>query len=85
MYEIENKLNDIFIRRINLDFLKETSLKNDNLLGLKIGMATRELLYVYFDIIHIFSVKINEEDIINGEFTTFNKILKVLKKDLNEE
>lgn len=77
---IEKKLEDIFLNRFQLNFKElENSAKNDPLLGSKINLAPRDLLYVFVDIEEEFNITIPEDCIVEGKFDTFYNILDIIK------
>ena len=80
--EINEKLTEILIRRSGIDFSEKTELKNEKLLGMKIGLPARELLHIYFDIERIFNIGIPEEEIVAGNFDTFEHISEIVERQL---
>jgi len=82
---IEEKLNNLFIKRfnINIDKIGE-KYKSKKLLGSEIGMTPRDLLYLYFDIENEFEIAIPQECIASGEFGTYNGICRIIYSGLND-
>ena len=80
--ETEQMLARIMKKRSGVDFMEEKLLQDEKLLGRKIRMTARELLYVYFDIENAFGIKIPEIDIADGNFDTFSNILQIVTEQL---
>ena len=82
---VEKKLKNIFINRFGLDFdeLQKASpeILDTNLLGKKLKLAPRDLLYIYFDVEAVFFIKIPESNVLSG-FNTFNNILDCVNQAL---
>lgn len=77
--QVEEGLFKIFKSRFNINFNelgKEYFYKN--LLGGDFGLATRDLLYIYFDVKREFNIIIPEEDISQGKFSTFNSLFEIV-------
>ena len=81
-YNIQVQLSSILRKRANIDFNTNSELRDEKLLGQKIGMPARELVLTLFDIEREFNTKIPEQDIIDGTFDTFNNILKIIEFSL---
>lgn len=73
--EVNNRLQGIFKNRFDIDFsgMGEAAF-DEELLGRRIKLRGRDLLYVFFDIEKEFGIVIPEEDIAAGRFNTFNNI-----------
>ena len=78
--DIEQLLQQITPKRSGKD-ASGPRLRDEKLLGPKVGMPARELLYVYFDIRQQMGIRISEYDIIEGRFDTFNNILDLIIKE----
>jgi len=72
--ERENALNEIFIKRVGVDFKKQQHLRDKKLLGIEINAPSRELVMVLYDIENKFCIRIEDEFILGGGFDTFNNI-----------
>lgn len=83
MDEIQQKLNLIFLKRVNIKFDDKESLKNINLLGEEISIPVRELVLIALDIEKQFNVKISENEILEGNLKTYNRIYAMIKKLIN--
>ena len=79
--EIEKCLANIFIKRFSLDFLLNTEMKKQKLLG-KSGIPARELLHVYFDVKSVFGISIPEDDVTKGRFDTFTHIVDIIEEQM---
>lgn len=80
---VEERLNKLFIERFNIDMNKlGEKYKNKKLLGSEIGMAPRDLLYLFFDVENEFGVAIPQNSIASGEFGTYNGICIIIYKGL---
>lgn len=76
---------DIFYDYFEIDLTKDNSLLKKNLLGNEIGMAPRDLLSLYFYIEENFKITIPQEAIAKKQFTYFNGICQIIKKQLSEK
>lgn len=76
------KIFKIMKKRYNLDFSESEDLQYEQLLGYKIGLSSTDLLYLYFDIEKEFGIKIPEEHIISGKFSTLNNIIQMIQNEL---
>ena len=74
----EKILTNIF-KNLGVDFNKNAHLKKENLLGKKIGLSARDLLIAFFWIESAFNIRIMEESVVNGEFNTYEHILRVIR------
>lgn len=84
MNQVESDLLRIIKSRFNIDFKdlgREYFCKD--LLGREIGLAARDLLYIYFDIIKEFNITIPEEDILQGKFSTINGLIDIVVKQMS--
>lgn len=72
---IEDKFN-ISINKISEDYI------NENLLGKRIRLEARDLLYLLFEVEKEFNIRIPEESISAEEFATLNGIAQVVKKHI---
>lgn len=78
------KILKIMKIRFNLDFLESwETVQYEQLLGFKIGLRANDLLYLYFDIEEEFGIRIPEEYIIGGKFSTLNNILEMIQNELD--
>jgi peptide maturation system acyl carrier-related protein len=83
MKNIENILKSIFIGRLEIDFNKlEADLLDEPLLGKKLGLAPRDLIYILRDIEEAFQIKIPQEDIGIGRFSSFNNIVSIISNQI---
>lgn len=81
--QVEAGLFRIFKSRFDIDFNelgKEYFCKN--LLGEDFELASRDLLYLYFDIKKEFNIIIPEEDISKGKFSTLNGLVEIIANQL---
>jgi peptide maturation system acyl carrier-related protein len=74
-YIIENRLG-ICISKICADY------RTENLLGEKIRMEARYLLYLFFEAEKEFGIHISQESILAYEFASLNGIVQVIKKHI---
>ncbi len=81
---IQDKLNEIFSRILESEFdLSDTMLLSSNLLGMQIGLSPRDFLYLYFEVKNSFDIKIPEQDIIIGKFSSFSSICEIIYRQLD--
>lgn len=81
--EVFNKLLGIFKDRFDMDFssMEEAAL-DEELLGRKLKLKPRDLLYIFFDIEKEFGIAIPEKEIDQGSFNTFNSIVETISSQL---
>jgi peptide maturation system acyl carrier-related protein len=77
--EIRNRLNGIFKAKFNRD-LDDTgqNLADSHLLGKEINLAPRDLLYLFLDIEKEFAITIPEQEVISGNFNSFDNIAAII-------
>lgn len=75
---IENRFG-ICIRKIVKDY------KTENLLGGKLRMEARDLLYLFFEVEKEFKISIPKESILTVEFSSLNGIVQVVQKYLEHK
>jgi acyl carrier protein len=76
---ITSVINNIFTTRFGVDFVQLPAEYQDfHLAGDNLKFGYRDLLILLFLIEKELNIKIPDEDIITGEFTTFNKIVKIV-------
>lgn len=81
--EIYNKLVGIFKDRFDMDFgSMEASALDEELLGGKLKLRPRDLLYIFFDIEKEFGIAIPETEIVQGRFNTFSNIAGIIGSQL---
>jgi peptide maturation system acyl carrier-related protein len=84
--QIEQKLDDIFKNRFGIEMSEIKEQVGDmKFLSQEFGMASRDLLYLYFDIEKEFLIKIPQEVIISGEFSTYNNVFQIIYHELQHE
>lgn len=81
--DISNRLKGIFDSRFGICFndMGEETL-DEELLGWKLRLKARDMLYVFFDIEREFGIVLPEEDIAAGRFNTFNNIADTIGRQL---
>ncbi len=77
---LDSKLEKIFDEIIGIDFAKNKELKNEKLLGKKVGLTARELVHLYYLIEEEFKIEIPDEVILEGKFDIYNNILEIISK-----
>ncbi len=80
---IHDKLVQIFKEIFNLDFNQDHVLQTEKLLGKKIHMSARDMLWIFFVLERSFGISFDEEDVENGKFDTFVHIEELLIRKLN--
>lgn len=71
---VEKQLQSIFERRTGINFQKDKKKGALPLLGEELKVPARELLLVYLDIEKELKIKIDEQNILKGEFKTFDRV-----------
>ncbi|MDF2989339.1 MAG: hypothetical protein K0R50_4849 [Eubacterium sp.] len=81
--EIYEKLKNIFSERfeIDLDSMPKENLEK-HLLSSDIGLAPRNLIYIYLDIEKNFGISIPDEDVATGSLSSVSKIIEMVKRQL---
>lgn len=76
---IRRQLDTIFLNRVHFDFpkleQKDATILDATLLGPKLRLMPRDLLYLFFDVEKVFGITITQEDIQKNGFRTYRKIL----------
>lgn len=81
--QIHDKLIQIFKDIFNLDFNQDYALRDEKLLGKKIHLSARDVLWLFFTLESSFKVSFDEEDVESGKFDTFTNIERLLIKQSN--
>jgi peptide maturation system acyl carrier-related protein len=74
----ELALNQIFIKRADIDFTKDNHLAHVKLLSRQIGLEARDLTFILFDIEKRFDVKIPEQAVADGLFDSYENIKSIV-------
>lgn len=77
--EVEKIVYDIFTKRTGIDFEKNHMLRDAPLFGEEIQLLARDLLLIYSDIEATLKVSIPKNEILKGNFNTFENILRIVK------
>ena len=86
MEYIEKRLDDIFKKRFGIEMSPiKDKFRDKKLLGQDFGMPPRDLLYLFFDVEEEFSIKIPQEAVVSGQFSTYNGICKIIGNELRNE
>ena len=75
----EQVLEQIMKKRSGIDFAAHPELRETPLLGKKIHMPVRELVYVFFDLERELGAAILREAVEEGRFDTFSHILEAIE------
>lgn len=80
--DIDKKIKAIFLKRFEMDLDKiQEDFRDTKFLGRKFGMAPRDLLYLFFDVEKEFNIVIPQESIANGEFSTYNGVCEIIRRE----
>ncbi len=71
---MEEKLVEIFKRRVGIDFYKQFENRDTPLFGSELNVPARELVLILLDIENEYNIRLPNEAVANGAFMTFNKI-----------
>ncbi len=83
---IKNKLVKIFESRFDMNLtVRWDDMQDEHFLGSKMRLAPRDLLYLHYDIEKEFDIKIAEEHIVNGKFSSLNNIVHIISCELKEK
>lgn len=80
MNDIDKALQEIFFQRIGVRICDEA--KNKMLLGGEIQCPIRELILVLYDVENVFKISIGENELLQGDFDTYNHIYSLVQKKL---
>lgn len=80
---VHDKLIQIFKEIFNLDFNQDCVSITEKLLGKKIHLSARDMLWLFCVLESSFRVSFDEEDVESGKFDTFAHIEELLIKELN--
>lgn len=69
----------IFKKIANIDFSENNNLKDKNLFGREFNIQPRDLVLILYEIERTLNIQVPEEEIVKGNFNTFNNIEKILK------
>jgi peptide maturation system acyl carrier-related protein len=81
--DIELSLKEIFFNRFGINF-NDVNLMNEHLLGNKISLAPRDLLYLLRDIEDTYSIEFPVVYIVDGKFSSFNNICEIISDIRNQ-
>ncbi|WP_073152528.1 peptide maturation system acyl carrier-related protein [Paramaledivibacter caminithermalis] len=80
---LNKRLTKIFRETVNRDYSEvDESFREVHLLGYRIGLNPRDLLYLIRDIEIEFNIEVPQEEIARGKFTSYNCILELIKTQL---
>ncbi|MBU3179106.1 peptide maturation system acyl carrier-related protein [Clostridium estertheticum] len=84
---INIKLNNIFKNRFDIDLFNNNQdiYINDNLLGNKLSLRARDLMYLLDDVEKEFDITISDDDIDNIKFNTINNIIHIINRGLQQK
>lgn len=85
MQEIKEVIYRIFQERFEMDVTKLGPEGCDkHLLGREIGLAPRDLLYLYFDLEKEYNITFPQEEVAAGKFSTINNITELVVGQLQK-
>ncbi|AGF55624.1 acyl carrier protein [Clostridium saccharoperbutylacetonicum] len=76
---IKNEIAEVMDKLFNIQ-IDEESL-DEPLLGKRLKLTARDLVYLYFEIKNIWNINISEESIISGKFHTINSIITLIQEN----
>ncbi|WP_434293664.1 peptide maturation system acyl carrier-related protein [Clostridium botulinum] len=80
--EKEKKLESIFEKYTNICFDdRDNRLKDSPLLGIELNIRPIILMLILLEIESQYSIKLSRSKVIDGEFSTFNSILKMIEEN----
>lgn len=78
---ILSKMQEIFAERFALDLNNYTEQDLErSLLSNTFRLSGRDLVYLFYDVEKVFKIKIPEEDILDGKFSSINQIVNIIQK-----
>lgn len=73
----------IFEGRFDINLTEQwENMQDEHFLGSRMRLAPRDLLYLHGDIEKEFDIKISQEHIVNGKFTSLNNIVNIISYEL---
>ncbi|ASR49416.1 hypothetical protein B4V02_23405 [Paenibacillus kribbensis] len=82
--DIAATLNTLFFELFKVDKTKLiSSYWDEDLMGERVGLAPRDLLYLFTEIEREFNILIPEEDVVQGHFRSLKGIEGVITKQVN--
>lgn len=85
MATTEEKVNDIFVKYTNIDFLSNTELQERKLMGVGFMIPPRTMAYLYCKLEEELHMKFSQDAVISGNFDTFRNICNVVAENVGEE
>lgn len=88
--DIETKVQHLFFTRLHIDISSYPDYHSESLFGTILRCPIREVVLLMLDIEKEFNISVSEEDLLNGSFGTYEKIIKLIEYKvknayLNEE
>jgi peptide maturation system acyl carrier-related protein len=82
---LSERLNAVFRSRLDIDFGEALRGERDkHLLGRPHSLEARDMLYLLFDVEREFGIRIPEDEIVNGRFSSYNSILEIITAQSRE-
>lgn len=78
--KFEELLDNIMELHSGINFKNHPELKKQNLFSSEICIPARELVLILLDIESKMGIRINDKDLLNGKFNTYNNIFKLCEK-----
>ncbi len=83
---IAGRLKGILNNRFELDMdAKEEQTLSLDFLGAAWGLSARDLLYLFLDVEKEFGITIPEEDVAAGNFNSFDNIMGIIRRQVQEK
>lgn len=79
---MENKVNQIFIKHLNMDFLRNTELINKHFFSKEINAPIREVVLALLDIEKEFGRIFSDEFLHNEGFKSFETVIDYMRLNL---
>lgn len=77
---IDVELANIFHKHTYIDFIEHKELRTMHFFSGELHIPARELVLILLDIQKNLGVKIPEEALINGQFSTFNSVKRIIEE-----
>lgn len=86
MDDVTKKLLKIFKERFDMNLSENwEEIQDYHLMGSKVRLVARDMLYLYFDIEKEFGIRISEENVVNGKFSTLRNIIQIVCCELESD
>lgn len=84
MITTEEKINDLFVKYTDIDFISNSELQNKKLMGVELGIPPRVMAYLYCKLKEELHLNFSLDAVINGNFDTFRNICNSVAENMSD-